>query len=41
MVLVIKPDQPRRYWKIGRIEAVYLGREGLVRVEDVKTGGVV
>ena len=41
VVLVIEPDLPRRHWKLGRIEAVYPGRDGLVRVVDVRTGGVV
>ena len=40
-VLVIEPDVPRRHWKLGRIEAVYPGGDGLVRVADVRTGGVV
>ena len=41
MVLVIEPDVTRRHWKLGRIEAVYRGRDGLVRVVDLQTGGVV
>ena len=41
MILVIEPDVPRRHWKLGRIEAVYPGREGLVRVVHLRTGGVV
>ena len=41
VVLVIEPDVPRRNWKLGRIEAVYPGRDGLVRVVDVRTGGAV
>ena len=41
VILVIEPDVPRRHWKLGRIEAVYPGRDGLVRVVDVRTGGVV
>ena len=39
VVLVIEPDVPRRHWKLGRIEAVH--PDGLVRVVDVRTGGVV
>jgi len=38
---VIEPDLPRRQRKLGRIESVYPGRDGLVRVVDVRTGGVV
>ena len=41
VVLVIEPDILRRHWKLGQIEAVYPGRDGLVRVVDVRTGGVV
>ena len=41
VVLVIEPDAPRRDWKIGRIEAVYPGQDGLVRVVDVRSRGVV
>ena len=36
VVLIIEPDVPRRHWKLGQIEAMYPGRDGLVR-----TGGVV
>lgn len=41
LVLVIEPDTPRRDWKLGRIEAVYPGKDGLVRVVDFRTKGVV
>ena len=41
VVLVIEPDAPRRDWKIGRIEAVYPGQDGLVRVVEVRSGGVL
>ena len=41
VVLVIESDIPRRHWKLGRIEAVYPGRDGLVRLVDARTGGVV
>ena len=37
VVLDIKPDVPRRHWKLGRIEAVYPGRDGLVRAVDMRT----
>ena len=38
VVRVIEQDAPRRHWKLGRIEGVYPGRDGLVRVVDVRTG---
>ena len=41
VVLVLEPNVPKRHWKLGRVEAVYPGRDGLVRVVDVRTGGVV
>ena len=41
LVLVIDPDAPRRDWKLGLTEAVYPGKDGLVRVVDVRTKGVV
>ena len=41
VILVIEPDVLTKHWKIGQIEAVYPGRDGLVRVEDVRTEGVV
>ena len=41
VVLVMEPDASRREWKIGRIEAVYLGQDGLVKVVDVRSGGVL
>lgn len=41
VVLLIEPYAPRGKWKIGRIEAVYLGQHGLVRVVDVRTGASV
>ena len=37
--LVIDPDRLRKEWKLERIEAVYSGEHGLVRVLDVKTCG--
>ena len=41
VVLVIDPDAPRLDWKLGRIEAVHSGKDGLVRVVDVRSKGVV
>ena len=41
LVLVIDPDAPRWDWKLGRIEAVHPGKDGLVPVVDVRTRGVV
>ena len=40
-VLLIEPDASRPEWKIGRIETMYPGQDGLVRVVDVRTGGSV
>ena len=33
-MLVINPDASQRKWELGRIEATYPGRDGLVRVVD-------
>ena len=41
VVLVIEQDLPRRHWKLIQVEAVYPGRDGLVIVVDVRTGGIV
>jgi hypothetical protein len=38
MVLVIEPGTPRRQWRLGKIERVYPGADGSVRVVDVKVG---
>ena len=38
---VLAKPAPIRDWKLGRIEAVYPGKDGLVRVVDVRTKGVV
>ena len=39
VVVVIDADMARRDWKVGRIEQVYPGNDGLVRVVDVKVRG--
>ena len=39
VVVVIDADMARRDWKVGRIEQVYPGNDGLVRVVDVKVHG--
>ena len=36
VILVIDSGTPRRQWKLGKIEAVYPGADGNVRVVDVK-----
>lgn len=41
IVLEIDPKTPWRTWKIGRIEEVFPGQDGLVRVVDVQIGGRV
>ena len=35
LVLSIEPDLPRRHWKVGRIDSVYPGHDGLDRVVEV------
>ena len=39
VVVVIDADIARRDWKVERIEQVYQGNDGLVRVVDVKVRG--
>lgn len=39
VVVVIDPDAARRDWKVGRVEQVYPGNDGLVRVVDVNIRG--
>ena len=39
VVVVIDTDMARRDWKVGRIEQVYPGNDGLVRMVDVKVRG--
>ena len=41
VVMVIDSGAPRRQWKLGKIEAVYPGPDGNVRVVDVKEGSKV
>ncbi len=38
VVLVISPDTPRGQWPLGRIVRTYPGRDGHVRVVDVRIG---
>ena len=38
VVLVIDPQSARRDWGLGRIAATYPGKDGLVRVVDVRQG---
>lgn len=38
-VVVIDPDAARRDWKVGRVEQVYPGNDGIVRVVDVNIRG--
>ena len=38
VVLVIQPDTPRRRWPLGRIVAVYPGRDGHTRVAKFACG---
>ena len=35
-MLVIDPQSARRNWGLGRIEATYPGKDGLVRVVDIQ-----
>ncbi|XP_062710566.1 uncharacterized protein LOC134288752 [Aedes albopictus] len=37
VVLLAEDNQPAQTWKLGRIIAVYPGKDGIVRVADVKT----
>ncbi|KAH8397334.1 hypothetical protein KR215_012188, partial [Drosophila sulfurigaster] len=37
LVVVAKDNQPPMQWMVGRVEAVYPGADGLVRVADVRT----
>jgi hypothetical protein len=36
MVLAIDPGTSRPQWKLGKIEAVYPGKDGNIRVVDVR-----
>ena len=40
-VLVIGPNVARHNWKLGMIEDVYPGKDGMVRVVDVREGDKV
>ncbi|XP_062533848.1 uncharacterized protein LOC134202877 [Armigeres subalbatus] len=39
LVIIREDNQPPMAWKIGRIEHVFLGADGWVRVADVQSGG--
>uniref|UniRef100_A0A2H1VMV3 SFRICE_041469 n=1 Tax=Spodoptera frugiperda TaxID=7108 RepID=A0A2H1VMV3_SPOFR len=37
LVLIVDPDSPRNVWPRGRVQAVMAGRDGRIRVLDIKT----
>ena len=39
VVLVVDPNNPRGHWPLGRIQEVFPGPDGKVRVVRVRTGG--
>lgn len=39
LVIIREDNQPPMNWKLGRIEQVFPGLDGLVRVADVRSGG--
>ena len=39
VVLVVDPGNPRGHWPLGRIQEVFPGPDGKVRVVRVRTGG--
>lgn len=40
IVLVISRDSPRGHWPLGRIIKVYFGKDGHVRVVEVRVGKI-
>ena len=39
VVLLVDPGNPREHWPLGRIQEVFPGPDGKVRVVGVRTGG--
>ncbi|KAK3102031.1 hypothetical protein FSP39_008246 [Pinctada imbricata] len=39
VVIVMNPNEPRGHWPLGRVEEVYPGKDGHVRVVKLKVGG--
>ena len=39
VVLMVDPGNPRGHWPLGRIQKVFPGPDGKVRVVRVRTGG--
>lgn len=40
-VVIVESDKPRMLWKLGRIQNLYKGKDGIERIADVKTEGSV